>query len=275
MMRKITVLGGGHGARTIAAEMTLAGHEVTLYEMPEFRDNIAEIFTTRTITITGQVTGQAHLHKTTCDIAEALDRSEIVLLAVPSFAHLPYAKRLAPHLRDGQNFVLLPGTFGSFEMWEEFRKQGATKDITISEVDAMPYATRITGPTRVHVYHKLPKIYMGTFPAVKSESALKILRDLYPEVHPLRDVLEAGLSNANPVIHPLGVLMNAGRIEYSRGEFWYYEEGVTFSVAKVLERLDAERIAMELKRRGWMVGLDESENVIRLVIMPHVKKKFI
>ncbi len=40
-------------------------------------------------------------------------------------------------------------------------------------------------------------------------------------------------------------------------------------------KCDAERVAMELKRRGWMVGLDESEGVIRLVIMPHVKKKFI
>lgn len=35
--------------------------------------------------------------------------------------------------------------------------------------------------------------------------------------------------------------MNAGRIEYSRGEFYFYEEGVTPSVADVIMRVDAER----------------------------------
>ncbi len=258
MMRKITVLGGGHGARTIAAEMTLKGHRVTLYEMPQFKDNISEIFKTNTITITGKVTGQAKLYKTTCDIAQAIADSDIILLAVPSFAHLPYAKLLASHLQDGQNFVLIPGTLGSLEMLEEFRKQGIQKNITISELDAMPYATRITGPTSVNVFHKLPKVYMGTFPSVKTESVIEIMRDLYPQVKPLRDVLEAGLSNANPIIHPLGVLLNAGRIEYSRGEFWYYEEGVTFSVAKVLEALDAERLAIGKKLGLQLMTLAEA-----------------
>jgi len=36
-----------------------------------------------------------------------------------------------------------------------------------------------------------------------------------------------------------GVLMNAGRIEYSRGEFYFYEEGVSSSVAKVIEKVDS------------------------------------
>jgi opine dehydrogenase len=38
--------------------------------------------------------------------------------------------------------------------------------------------------------------------------------------------------------------MNAGRVERSRGEFWFYEEGVTPSVARVIEALDAERLAV-------------------------------
>jgi opine dehydrogenase len=38
--------------------------------------------------------------------------------------------------------------------------------------------------------------------------------------------------------------MNAGRIERSRGEFWFYEEGVTPSVIKVIEAVDRERLAL-------------------------------
>ena len=66
-------------------------------------------------------------------------------------------------------------------------------------------------------------------------------------MEPLRDTLEAGLFKINPVIHPLGVLLNAGRIEYSRGEFWYYEEGITQSTAKALEALDKERMEIGKK----------------------------
>lgn len=32
--KKITVLGGGNGAHTMAAEFTLKGHTVNMYEMP-------------------------------------------------------------------------------------------------------------------------------------------------------------------------------------------------------------------------------------------------
>ena len=41
--RRIAVLGGGHGARTVAADMSLAGHEVRLFEFERFAANIGEI----------------------------------------------------------------------------------------------------------------------------------------------------------------------------------------------------------------------------------------
>ncbi len=38
---------------------------------------------------------------------------------------------------------------------------------------------------------------------------------------------------------------------------------------------DAIEVAEKLKKMGWMVGYDEDNGVIRIVVMPHVKKKFI
>jgi len=210
------------------------------------------IFETKCIRLEGEARqGTAALHRVTDNIKEALKEAEVILIVVPAFAHLAYAKLLGPLLKDGMNIVLVPGTFGSLEFTEEIGKQGVNKDITISELDTLPYATRITGPDSVHVFHKLPKISLGVFPSSKTERVQGLLHDLYPEIAPLRDVLEAGLSNCNPVIHPLGVLLNAGRIEYSRGEFWYYEEGVTASTARAMECLDAERINI-----GKKLGLE-------------------
>lgn len=38
--------------------------------------------------------------------------------------------------------------------------------------------------------------------------------------------------------------MNAGRVEYSRGDFYFYEEGVTPAVCRVIHRVDQERRAI-------------------------------
>ena len=45
-------------------------------------------------------------------------------------------------------------------------------------------------------------------------------------------------------MHPPGVLLNAGRIERSRGEFYFYDEGVTPGVVDAIMALDAERRAV-------------------------------
>jgi opine dehydrogenase len=254
--RRIAVLGGGHGARTVAADMTLAGHQVTLFEFEEFHDRVAAIFHGGAIRISGKARqGLAELHQTTHNLKEALaDNPELILIVVPSLYHRVYAKALAPLLRDGQNVVIIPGTCGSLEFMNIIRRKGCTAKITVSELDTLPYATRIDGPASVNVYHALPTFGIGTFPSSKADGVFALMKDLYRGLTRFRDVLEAGLANCNPVIHPLGVLLNAGRIEYSRGEFWYYEEGITPSTARAMERLDEERLAIARKLGLTMPG---------------------
>lgn len=261
--RTIAVLGGGHGARTVAADLSLAGHQVRLFEFEEFHDTVAAIFEQQTITIGGKArNGTATLALATHDLGEAIGSSDAIMVIVPALHHRTYAKALAPCLRDGQNVVLIPGTIGSLEFITEIRARGCTADVTVSELDTLPYATRITGPTSVNVFHALPAFGVGVFPAVRTTKVLRLMKDLYPGIVAFRDVLEAGLSNCNPVIHPLGVLMNAGRIEYSRGEFWYYEEGITPATARVMEALDAERLAIGRKLGLRMPGQSDTLHAV-------------
>jgi opine dehydrogenase len=242
---RIAVLGGGHGARTVAGDMALAGHEVRLFEFEQFHASVAAIFESRAIEVAGGArTGVGRLALATHDLVQAIAGVDLIAIVVPALYHRVYAAALAPHLRDGHHTVLAPGTLGALEFVQRVRDEGGAAEVMVSELDTLPYATRITGPTSVHIYHTLPAFGIGTFPARRGEEAMARFRALYPQVSAFRDVLEAGLSNCNPVIHPLGVLMNAGRIEYARGEFWYYEEGITPATARAMEALDAERIAI-------------------------------
>ena len=43
--------------------------------------------------------------------------------------------------------------------------------------------------------------------------------------------MAAAFNNPNPIVHPPASLLNTGRIEYSNGDFYMYNEGITESVA--------------------------------------------
>ena len=245
MREKVVILGAGNGALTAAADLSLQGISVILFEFEKFQDNIREIIDSGEIELSGVIgTGKTRLSEITHDIAQAVKNAEIVFLIIPSMVHHIYADLLAPVLKDGQHLVLFPGTFGALDMYRRMHDNGLHADITISESDALPYATRRIGGTKIKVFHKLPEFGVGVFPSIRTTQAVEQIKKYFPAATALQNVLASGLNNANPALHPLGVLLNVGRIEYSKGNFYYYEEGFTESVARVVESLDNERLAL-------------------------------
>lgn len=248
---RVTVLGGGNTAFSVAANLALGGVGVTLWEDPSLADSVAPIRQSRTIHLEGsERTGAATLAGVTTDIAEALAWAETVLVAVPAYAHRPFAETCAPHLRAGQLVVLLPGTLGALEFARVLR-EARTGGVTLAEVDTSPYVCRKLAPDRAVIWGALHGLGAGVFPARRTAEALPVIRALFPSAHDYPNVLACGLSSLNPIVHPPGVLMNAGRIERSKGEFYFYEEGVTPAVVNAIEALDGERRAL-----GAALGFD-------------------
>jgi len=243
-MSKITVLGGGNTAFSLAANLALAGHEVLLWEHPDFAHTIEPIRESLTIHLEGEArTGAAKLAGVTLDPAEALGWSETVVCSVPSYAHRPFIEQLAPHFRPGQVVALLPGNLGTLAFGAALREAGVT-GVILAESDTAPYVCRKTGPDRATIWGTVTGLGIGVYPASQTAEAMPALEALFPGARAYSHVLEAGLSAMNPVVHPPGVLLNAGRIERSRGEFWFYEEGVTPAVVRAIEAVDAERRAI-------------------------------
>ena len=239
--RSVTVLGGGNTAFSVAANLTLRGFEITLFELPEFEAAVEAIVKSRTIHLLGAAErGAATIHRITTDVEEALDQADLVLLIVPAYAHRRFAEVCAPFLRGGQTVVLMPGTLGTLE-WARILREAGTEGVTLAEVDTAPYVCRKTSPDVATIWGVVTGLGLGVLPATHSQGVREMLEPLFPGVTIYPDAMACGLSAVNPVIHPAGVLMNAGRVEYSRGEFYFYEEGVSPSVANVIMQVDKER----------------------------------
>lgn len=244
MKETIAVLGGGHGGHAVAADMTLAGHNVRLYEEAAYAKGMSKVFETKEIVITGAArNGTARLEKVTSDLKEAVEGAGYIFIVVPAFVHKKYAEELAPILSDGQVVVFFPGTFGSLVLAHEMHKRGIRRDVVMAEANSCPYATRVLAPGASFVYG-CNHLMLGVFPAVKTEEVVADLSAKFYKFQGAKDVLDCGLLSLNPVAHTAGCVLNAGRIERSRGDFYLYDEGITPSVARVMEAVDDERLAI-------------------------------
>ena len=74
--------------------------------------------------------------------------------------------------------------------------------------------------------------------------ALGVMNQAFPEFTAGSNVLATSLENIGAVFHPALTLLNAGWIESTEGNFEYYIQGMSPAVARVLERIDDERLAV-------------------------------
>jgi len=241
-----TVIGAGHGGKAMAAHLALMGFPVTLYNRTA--ENIAAIRARGGIELEsydGGPRGFARLTNVTSDMAEALAEADIVMVVVPSTAHADIARAAAPHLRDGQIVVLNPGrTGGALEFTKTLRESGCAADVTVAEAETLIYASRSDGPAQARIFSIKEAVPLAALPATRTRRVLEALAPAYPQFIDGISVLHTGLNNMGAIFHPALTILNAGRIEATRGDFQFYIEGVTPSVARVLEVLDRERVTV-------------------------------
>lgn len=241
-IRRVAILGAGHGGCAAAADLTLRGWDVRLYGRSVAR---LDLLRANGITVSHLRSGVAYPAAITDDLAAAVDGADLVMPVVPANAHEPYARALAPLVKPGQIIYLNPGhTGGSLHFRAVMRQAGATADADLCESVTLTYICRLEGPTRVAIYSETTNLWFAALPGTRTQGLLRRLQPLFPNLRAASHVLETGLMNMNAVMHPPGMLMNAGWIEQTGGDFLYYREGTTPAVARVIEAVDAERLGI-------------------------------
>ena len=265
---KISVLGAGAGGTAVAFDCASHGHEVRLFDFPDFPDNIATIAEQGGIHSDGDISGFGDIAYSGHDIDTALEGAELIYVVGPAYSTEPFGAAVAGKLNPGQIVIVTPGSCGGALAFKRAAGLAVDDDsIRVAETSTLHYAVRLLEPGRVHVFLKLKAgNLLAALPNQHTSAILDLIADVYRSMEPAESVLQTSLQNANPIIHPAVTLGNAARIEMTGGDFLFYEEGVSDSVGRLIEALDKERIAIGEKlgitilsdpemgmRQGYMV----------------------
>ncbi len=243
---RYTVIGAGHGGKSMSAHLALMGFPVTLYNRTP--QNVAALKARGGIDLTsyeGGPHGFGKLTLVTSDMGEAVREAQVIMVVVPSTAHRDIAERAAPHLRDGQIVVLNPGrTGGCLEFLKVLQDLECEADVTVAEAETLVYACRSDGPAQARIFRIKEAVPLAALPATRTPRVLNALSEAFPQFIDGGDVLRTSLNNMGAIFHPALAVLNAARIESVGSDFQFYIDGVTPSVARVLEAMDRERMTV-------------------------------
>lgn len=237
--KKVFVCGAGHQGLSMSAHLALNGIEVYLWNRTP--KNIQKVMDTRVIHCSGVVNGDAGIIKASSKMSEVV--TDFVMVTTPSSAHRDIAKEIAPFVHKDMIIVLNPGrTFGAIDFAEELKKNGVRELPQIAETQTIVYTCRKSGPDSTTIIAMKNDVKIA---AIK-ESDIDYILDLFPDClkpffSPVESVALTSLSNIGMVLHCAPVLMNVGWIESEKVDFKYYYDGISRSVAHLLEKIDKER----------------------------------
>ncbi|RLD07222.1 MAG: NADP transhydrogenase subunit alpha [Chloroflexota bacterium] len=244
---RYTVIGAGNGGKAMAAHLAIMGFEVTLYNRTA--ENVAAIQARGGITLESQdpagPRGFGNLARVTSDMKVAIENCEIAMIVTPAYAHYDIAQKAAPFLQAGQVVVLNPGrTLGAIEFNRVLDQEGCQNGVIVAETQTFIYASRSDGPTQARIFRAKDAVPLAALPATKTPAVLEKLAPAYPQFIDGGDVLQTGINNIGAIFHPTISILNAGWIEATNGGFQFYIDGVTPTVAHLMEVLDRERVTV-------------------------------
>jgi opine dehydrogenase len=238
MKAKIAVLGGGHGAHAMAADLSLKGYEVNLCEAPEFEESFRVTLTRQAVNLI-DLHGERHtarLNLATTDFQAALQDVEYIMVNVPAVAAKGFFERIIPYLRDHQILIKWSANFSALLFANMLKEKSVDKKVILTEGHTLPWGCRLIEPGTVQIMVWVTRLLLATFPGRNVGRIIGDMKQMYP-VFPCENVLATSLNNLNPIVHPIGTVMNAGWIDTVGEQFFFYRDGNTLSISRGIKRI--------------------------------------
>lgn len=236
--RRVTIVSDGNGSITAAADLLFQGHDILLYNLKEKEERMSYLDKEMTFYEDGKEPRKIKIPYTT-DPKKAAEHAEIIMYIMPGYAIPVFAKELAPFTKE--DTILFFNAAASLAPLI-YAKATETNPKYSIESHTLTYATRVDKEkNEIHLLLRVKEVFAAASNPQYTDKLVKELNTLYPLIEPANDLIHVFLLNANPETHTAGCILNAGRIEYSQGEFYLYKEGITKSTLKVMRKVAKER----------------------------------
>lgn len=234
---RLTILGAGAVGPAAAALAVSRGHAVTLWSpRGGGTHGIGTV-----LRVEGVLAGSARI-EVAVDVARALRDAEAVAVCVPPHALGPVLRRIAPALPDGVPVLLMPShSLAPLLLRRLLLARGAEAP---AGALAMPplVAARIAADA-VRIDAVRDRVEIAAVPAAAAPELARLCAELFGMgFAPLADALGTAIATAEPIVQAALAIGNLTRIEAA--EDWDIHAQLTPATCRMMEQLDAERVAL-------------------------------
>jgi opine dehydrogenase len=240
-MKKIAVLGGGNGAHAIAADLARRGFEVSICEAPEFEASFSTTLERQGVTLI-DLWGKEEFVQfdlATTDFGKAMEGANYIMFVLPAMGHERFLDGAMPYLQAGQTLVIWAANYTALRFAKILHDSGKGNKVTFAEVHTFPWGCRMVERGVVRLFVEAWKLLVAALPISESDKVMSDLKEIYPATR-VENVLSTSMNNLNPIVHPVGSILNAGWIDTLGEDFRFYGHGTTLSVARGIEAVYQE-----------------------------------
>jgi opine dehydrogenase len=237
---KFAVLGLGKTGQAVVCFLLNQGHSVTAWDRNA--DKVAQI-SQKGIEITGLLEGTFPVPATT-RIEEAVKGVRYLIVSTTADAHLPIAERLQGHLEKEQRILILNGNWGAVQFVQCLKEEIDAKGVMVAETGAQIFAAPLKAVGRCFLKSLKKTVDFGTYPSGQSRALAEELKPVFPQLHPVANVLQTTLNESNPMAHCPLDLFNLARIDSGEETLMFASSYTSPKGVDFTRHVDEERMAV-------------------------------
>lgn len=238
-MKKITIVGCGSVGFIHAYFFAQKGFEISFLKTSDYNStyfNKVKEDKLFSVMDRNSEIKEIKFNKITTRPEEVIPEAEIILIATTTLQHEKVAEKIASFLTDNQIICIMPSYASSLI----FKKYIKNKKIKFVEFETTLFNGRIIENSYININFKNCRM-AAYFDGFSKEEIENFSSNIFPISKEAKNTFEIAFHNPNMIVHTIGVLLSASRIEFAQGEFWMYKEAFTPSIIKVIQAFDREK----------------------------------
>lgn len=237
-MKNITVIGCGSVGFIHAYYFAKRGYRISFLKTSDYNNAYYEKVKSDgyfEVIDRGKEKTKVYINTISKNANEVIPNADIILVATTTLQHYSVAKLIGSHLVDDQIICIMPSYASSLVF-----KNNTLANVKYVEFETTLFNGRIKDSSYINITFKNCRM-AAYFEGFSSDEKNNFSKEIIHIDKEASNTFEIAFHNPNMIVHTIGVLLSASRIEFSKGEFWMYKEAFTPSIIKLIGKFDAEK----------------------------------